>query len=145
MPIFFSFKCVYKIKCLYCDASYVEQTRRLLKNRIEYKNHIRRNTTQISVITEHRLKHSHEFDWNNKVILDEEIHFNKKLISEMIHIKKQFKGLNLQKKKKKKQSFLVQFIRMLLVVLWVPQLPSRIGFLPHSVQHSYIIDIQQDT
>jgi len=62
MPIFFSFKCVYKIKCLYCDASYVEQTRRLLKNRIEYKNHIRRNTTQISVITEHRLKHSHEFD-----------------------------------------------------------------------------------
>jgi len=38
--------------------------------------------------------------------LDEEIHFNKKLISEMIHIKKQFKGLNLQKKKKKKTELL---------------------------------------
>jgi len=38
----------------------------------------------MSVITEHRLKHSHEFDWNNVVILDEEIHFNKRLIFEMI-------------------------------------------------------------
>jgi len=37
--------------------------RRLLKHRIEeHKNHIKRNTTQTSVITEHRLKFSHEFD-----------------------------------------------------------------------------------
>jgi len=31
------------------------------------------------------------------VIFDQEIHFNKRLISEMIYIKKQSKGLNLQK------------------------------------------------
>jgi len=31
------------------------------------------------------------------VILDEKAHFNKRLISEMIHIKKQSKNLNLQK------------------------------------------------
>jgi len=58
------------------------------KNRIdERRNHTRRNTTQISVITEHQ--HSHDFDWENMKILDKEIHFNKRLISEMIFIKKQ--------------------------------------------------------
>jgi len=50
------------------------QTRRLLKNRIdEHRNLIKRNTTQTSVITEHRLQHSHEFDWENIVILDKEV------------------------------------------------------------------------
>jgi len=54
---------VYKVNCLHCDASYVEQIRRLLKNRIdEHRNHIKRNTIQTSVLTEHRLQHSHEFD-----------------------------------------------------------------------------------
>jgi len=81
---------VYKINCLHCDVSYVGQTRRLLKQRIdEHRNHIRRNVTQTSVITEHRLKFSHDFDWENVEILDEEVYFNKRLISEMIYIKKQ--------------------------------------------------------
>jgi len=53
--------------------------------------------TQTSVITEHRLKFSHDFDWENVEILDEKVYFNKRLISEMIYIKKQQKGLNLQK------------------------------------------------
>jgi len=54
---------VYKINCLHCDASYVGQTRRLLKQRIdEHRNHIKRSTIQTSVITEHRLKFSHDFD-----------------------------------------------------------------------------------
>jgi len=41
---------IYKIKCLHYDASYVNQTRRLLKDRIDktlnwwtHKNHIKRN------------------------------------------------------------------------------------------------------
>jgi len=89
---------VYKINCLHCDASYVGQTRRLLKQRIdEHRSHIRRSMTQTSVITEHRLEFSHDFDWKNVEILDQEGYFNKRLISEMIYIKKQQKGLNLQK------------------------------------------------
>jgi len=89
---------VYQINCLHCDASYVGQTRRLLKQRIdEHRSHIRRNTTQTSVITEHRLKFSHDFDWDNVEILDEEVYFNKRLISEMIYIKKQQRGLKAQK------------------------------------------------
>jgi len=53
--------------------------------------------SQTSVITEHRLKFSHDFDWENIEMLDGEVYFNKRLISEMIYIKKQQKGLNLKK------------------------------------------------
>jgi len=80
---------VYKIRCLQCSASYVGQTRRFLKIRIDkHRSHIRRNTGQNSVITEHCLKYAHGFDWDNVEILDEETHFNKRLISEMNNIKK---------------------------------------------------------
>jgi len=78
LPILTHSNVVYRINCLHCKASYVEQTRGLLKNRIdEHRNHIKRNTTQTSVITEHRLEHSHKFDWENAIILDEEVHYNK--------------------------------------------------------------------
>jgi len=54
---------VYKINCMSCDASYVEQIGRLLKTRIgEHRNHINRNTAQLSVMTEHRIVSSHEFN-----------------------------------------------------------------------------------
>ena len=88
---------VYKINCMDCEASYVGQTGRLLKTRIsEYRNHINRNTAQASVITEHRISLSHDFDWNNIEILDEETILNKRLIFEMIFIGKQKQSLNLQ-------------------------------------------------
>ncbi|KYN09399.1 hypothetical protein ALC57_18504 [Trachymyrmex cornetzi] len=88
---------VYKIECQDCDASYVGQTGRCLKTRInEHRNHINWNTTQRSVITEHRISHQHEFDWENIKILDKERVLNKRLISEMIHIKQQRQNLNLQ-------------------------------------------------
>ena len=38
------------------------------------------------VITEHRLQMTHEFDWNNIQILDEQACYNKRLISEMLNI-----------------------------------------------------------
>ncbi|KYN19346.1 hypothetical protein ALC57_08319 [Trachymyrmex cornetzi] len=87
---------VYKINCRDCEASYVGQTSRCLKTRInEHRNHINWNTTQHSVITEHRISHHHEFDWENIKILDNERALNKILISEMIHIKQQKQSLNL--------------------------------------------------
>jgi len=36
----------------------------------------------------------HEFDWDNVKILDKEMNYNKRLISEMIFIKKQKHDLN---------------------------------------------------
>jgi len=88
---------VYSIKCSNCDASYVGQTKRMLGVRIgEHRGHIRRNSTQTSVITDHRLQSNHDFDWDSVEILDEEINYKKRLISEMVYIKKQKRGLNLQ-------------------------------------------------
>jgi len=83
-----------KINCLNCDASYVGQTKRILSTRIG--EHIRRNFTQSSVITDHRLLFTHEFDWDSVKVLDEEMNYKKRLISEMIHIKKQQNRLNSQ-------------------------------------------------
>jgi len=89
---------VYKINCLNCDASYISQTKRLLKSRIsKHRNHIKRNSTQISVIFNHRLDLDHDFDWNNVEVLDEETNYKKRFISEMIHIKTQDCDLNLHK------------------------------------------------
>jgi len=68
-----------------------------LKTRIsEHKNHISRNTSTHSVITEHRLQFKHDFDWEEVEILDVERNFNKRLISEMINIKSQKNRINLQ-------------------------------------------------
>jgi len=88
---------VYKILCKDCDASYVGQTGRQLNTRIsEHRAHIRRNTTTNSVITDHRLNHNHDFDWNNIRVLDTERNIFKRLTSEMLHIKFQSESLNLQ-------------------------------------------------
>jgi len=83
---------VYKINnsinCQDCDASYVGQTKRILNTRIsEHRNHIRKSSPQASVITDHRLEFNHEFDWDNAELLDEEINYNKRLISEIINKK----------------------------------------------------------
>jgi len=88
---------VYKIICSNCDASYVGQTKRILGTRIsEHRSHIRRVSTQLSVITDHRLHMNHDFDWDNVEILNGEINYKKRFVSEMIFIKKQIRGLNLQ-------------------------------------------------
>jgi len=62
----------------------------------EHRSHLRKNQTQNSVITDHRLKFQHDFDWDKVKVLDKETNYNKRLISEMIFIKKQIHGLNAQ-------------------------------------------------
>ena len=49
-----------------------------------------------SVITEHRRQLDHKFKWDEVEILDEEPCYRRRLVSEMINIKKQKNGLNLQ-------------------------------------------------
>jgi len=82
---------VYKIHCKDCDATWAKQ-----KDKTRLKEHINNiKSSTLSVISEHKLNHNHEFDWNNTKILDSEPHYHKKLISEMIHIKEQKHGINL--------------------------------------------------
>ena len=87
---------VYQISCMDCNASYVGQTGRLLSTRVkEHRAHINRNSAQPSVITDHRLL-GHDFDWENVRVLDEEPILGKRLLSEMLFIKRQINGLNSQ-------------------------------------------------
>lgn len=79
------------------EASYVGQTKRQLHTRIsEHKNHIRRNATSRSVLTDYRINFDHDFNWEEVEILDDEPHLHKRLISEVLHIKRQKRSLNLQ-------------------------------------------------
>jgi len=50
----------------------------------------------LSVVFRHKLDHHHTIDWNNTNIFDSEQSYYKRVISEMIHIKRQEKGLNKQ-------------------------------------------------
>lgn len=56
----------------------------------------RRNANTQSIITNHRVNFNHEFNWENVQILDQELFLNKRLISEMLFIKRQQNSLNLQ-------------------------------------------------
>jgi len=88
---------VYKIHCQNCEASYVGQTKQQLKTRIkEHFNNIKLDETRHSVISQHILNHNHSFNWKDIKILDSEPNYNKRLISKMLHIKKQAHRINLK-------------------------------------------------
>ncbi|KYN06205.1 hypothetical protein ALC62_02852 [Cyphomyrmex costatus] len=86
---------VYKINCKDCDSTYVGQTKRQLQTRIkEHKNNLRMDSSKHSVISQHIMEYDHRFDWENIDIMDVEHNYKRRLISEMLHIKEQPKGLN---------------------------------------------------
>jgi len=63
----------------------------------EHGNNIKLDESKHSVISEHILNFKHNFNWDNVKILDREPNWHKRLISEMLHIKEQKNGINLQK------------------------------------------------
>jgi len=86
---------VYKVFCNNCNASYVGQTKRKLKTRLnEHKNNVKLEESKHSVITKHMVENIHTFDWQNVKILDHETNYFKRMIAEMIYIKIQKNGLN---------------------------------------------------
>ena len=48
----------------------------------------KKKTDSPLIISDHRMNLNHNFKWNEVKILDKEASYNKRLISEMIHIKK---------------------------------------------------------
>jgi len=55
----------------------------------EHRADINKKSGTSSVITNHRLELNHEMQWNEVLIMDSELSYKKRLISEMIHIKRQ--------------------------------------------------------
>lgn len=79
-----------------CDVSYVGQTRRKLITRInEHKKDVIKGSSN-SVIHHHVADSGHQFDFINTRIIDKERSYTKRLISEMINIKRQKVGINRQ-------------------------------------------------
>ena len=82
---------VYKFVCKSCPASYVGETKRTVRTRI--KEH-QKNNNPDAVVFQHMNEHLHVFDWDNTKILDYESNYNKRLVSEMIHIKSNKNNIN---------------------------------------------------
>jgi len=84
----------FKISCHDCEA--LHRTKRQLKTRInEHISDINKKSGSPSVVSNHRLECRHEFEWNNIKILDTESSY-KRLVSEMMYIKKQHNSFNKQ-------------------------------------------------
>jgi len=82
---------VYKITYNDCQATYIRQTKRQLRTRIhEHVIDINKKSGSLSVISNHRLENDHKMNWNDVKIMDNESFYSKRLISEMIHIKKNY-------------------------------------------------------
>ena len=88
---------VYKLNCADCPSSYVGQTKRQLKTRVnEHRADVRKRSGALSVISNHRINCNHDLKWDEVEILDREPSYSKRLTSEMLHIKKQISPLNKQ-------------------------------------------------
>jgi len=98
LPKLYRTNVVHKIHYKDCGVSYVGQTKRQIKTKIkQHRNNIRMDEIRHSIITDHILNHQHTFDWNIIKIMDSESNYNKRLISEMLHIKDKKNSINSRK------------------------------------------------
>ena len=75
---------VYKFDCKDCSVCYIGETKRKLKGRISEHQ---KCTNKLLPVPFHIVENTtHSFVWNNVKILDREKNYNKRLISEMLHI-----------------------------------------------------------
>ena len=90
IPNKFNSNLIYKIDCSNCSSCYIGQTRQYINNRLKQhqydckrQNYNKKDKTALST---HRFELNHTFDFDNVKILDKEINYYKRNISEMIYI-----------------------------------------------------------
>jgi len=77
---------MYKISCQNCEATYVGQTKRQIKNKnLRTFCRYQEKSDPSSVISNHRIN-NYDFNWTDIKILDHEGNYKKRLISQMVHI-----------------------------------------------------------
>ena len=76
---------IYQLHCKDCEAVYVGETKRTLN--IRNNEHISavKSASQRSHTAEHCWKYNHDFDWNNKRVLDFEKNWKTRIIKEAIY------------------------------------------------------------
>lgn len=90
---------VYQINCNECDAKYIGQTKQKFGKRLnQHKNSIKNTdktgSSNHTALCEHTIKTKHTFDFHNPKILKKECHYQKRLVNEMIEIKRQKDAIN---------------------------------------------------
>lgn len=82
---------VYKIPCNSCNACYIGQTKQYLEKRLDQHKKSKENQTALAT---HKTNTGHDFNYNQTKILDTETNYKKRIIKEMIYIKKDKNAIN---------------------------------------------------
>lgn len=86
---------IYSIPCIDCNGIYIGQTKQYIENRIKaHKNSTLGKNRENTALKKHGEENNHKFDYENYSILDYEINEKKRLIKEMIYIKKETNSVN---------------------------------------------------
>lgn len=81
---------IYKIPCIDCEKCYVGQSNQWISNRLRgHRYNILDTNSKSTALKKHHLETGHLFDLKNTEILSKEPHLKKRLIKEMIYIKKE--------------------------------------------------------
>ena len=76
---------IYQLDCKDCEAVYVGETNRTLNIRTNELISAVKSASQRSHTAEHCGKYNHDFDWNNKRVLDFEKNWKTRIIKEAIY------------------------------------------------------------
>ncbi|KAI4455630.1 madf domain transcription factor [Holotrichia oblita] len=86
---------VYKLDCKDCNKCYIGQTKQYLKKRIyNHQYAVTHNVTAETALSKHSKDRRHNFDFQNTKILKKGNNYKKRLIYEMIYIKKAENAVN---------------------------------------------------
>jgi hypothetical protein len=101
---------IYQIPCKNCKRSFIGETGRLFKTRLEEhkadvtsntnsqftrsQRKISQSTIHKSAITDHTTQENHEIDWENAKIIDKETHKRRRHVKEAIWIKRTKGAIN---------------------------------------------------
>ncbi|EFN63938.1 hypothetical protein EAG_08369, partial [Camponotus floridanus] len=96
LPKFYHSNVTYKITCNDCDAFYVGQTgKRLIIRLKKHRSNINKSSDNLTVVSMNRLL-GHNFNWDDTTILDQELSYKNRLVSEMLYICPQKNSLNIR-------------------------------------------------
>jgi len=89
---------VYEIDCNDCQASYIGETLRSIKTRIEeHKRHSRNGRFDLSAVAEHSIFNNHTIDWEGSKIIGREDRWHARKIKEALLISKHNPTMNKDK------------------------------------------------
>lgn len=96
-PIEVQSNVIYRIPCRSCNKCYIGQTGRYLKERVyEHKNDCRHYLTKQNptALVEHKINTGHSFNFDAIAIIGKQKNYKKRLLNEMIEIKKERNSVN---------------------------------------------------